>query len=195
MNQEHFKQEFAYMFQDPSGQQPISLFEIEAPDGWNHLLFNLLTIVAIIDKDRFVRIEQIKSKFGGLRFYFMWSAPDREPSLRDKIIDTINALPLQLSSKICKILGALGVKSLKKSWDPTHEQIYDIVSLFEEASFKVCETCGEPAKLRDNSHWLSTLCDKCYYANINEKEVLESLGEIVKNEQLLISGHLQPEDV
>jgi hypothetical protein len=181
MNQEYFKKEFAYMFQVDQ-QEPVSLFGIEAADGWNHLLFNLFTIITLIDTDKHVRVHQVKSKLAGLRFYFGWVGPERKKTLHDLYVDIVRVLPWPIR----KFLN-----NPSKKWDPTHEQIYDLVSLFEELSYKVCETCGEPGSLRNNGHWLYTLCDKCW----NEQETIKALAEIARNEKLLGSGHLQSEDV
>lgn len=187
MNEEYFKKEFAYMFERPA-QWANYAFELETPDGWNYLLFNLFTIIAILDKDKHVRLEQVKSKFAGLRFYFEWTGPDRKPTLHDRYVDLIHKLPWSLR----KFLG-----SPSKKWDPTHEQIYDIVSLFEQVSYKICETCGEPGRTHDGP-WVYTACEACHEKSqkaIQEKKEWAALEKAIENERLLGSGHLQPEDV
>ena len=32
---------------------------------------------------------------------------------------------------------------------------------YEGKSFEICETCGEPAELKNESGWLRTICDEC----------------------------------
>ena len=181
MNQEYFKKEFAYMF-EVDLQEPIRLFGIETSDGWNNLLFNLFNIISILDVNKCVRVVQIKSKMARLCFYFEWVGPKRKTTLHNLYVDLVRELPWS----IIKFLG-----NPSKKWDPIHKQIYDIVSLFENLSFKVCEDCGEPASLRDSNNWLYTLCDKCW----NELEITKALEEVVQNERLLESGHLQSGDI
>lgn len=50
--------------------------------------------------------------------------------------------------------------------DDTYEQIEEVIGKAEEASYKTCEACGAPGKLRKEG-WLSTLCDSCH--GINKK--------------------------
>lgn len=182
MTEEYFKKEFAYMFQVDK-REPISLFGFETSDGWNNLLFNLFCIVSIIDKDKCVRVVQVKEKFGGLRFYFEWVGQPRKKTLHDRYVDLANKLP----QRIRKLLGYP-----YRKMDKTYSQIYDIVSLFESVSYRVCEQCGEPATKRNRSKgWISTFCDKCW----DELESAKALRDATRNEQLLCSGHLQPEDL
>lgn len=37
---------------------------------------------------------------------------------------------------------------------------FDISSVYEELSTRVCQDCGEPGKLRTDGMWDATLCDK-----------------------------------
>jgi len=41
------------------------------------------------------------------------------------------------------------------------DRIYDIISDYEEKSFKVCEMCGTVGEAYDIRGWISTLCRKC----------------------------------
>jgi len=40
-------------------------------------------------------------------------------------------------------------------------EIFERIDEAEEESFKVCEWCGKPGKLRMKRHWI-TLCDSCW---------------------------------
>jgi hypothetical protein len=40
------------------------------------------------------------------------------------------------------------------------DEIFDLIAKAEEKSFKICERCGAPGKLR-NDGWLRTLCENC----------------------------------
>jgi len=47
------------------------------------------------------------------------------------------------------------------------EEIWDIISKYEELSYKVCEVCGEAGEIRNDcgwhgSSWYKTMCDKHY---------------------------------
>jgi len=44
------------------------------------------------------------------------------------------------------------------------DEIIDLISEAESLSSKVCENCGEPAKMR-GIHWMEVKCDKCYKDN------------------------------
>jgi hypothetical protein len=164
---------------------PVSTYGIESSDGWNNLLYNLLCIISIIDEEKKIRIEQVKSKFGTLRFYFRWIGPKRK-TIHDRYIDLINLIPYPLGGLIRKLL-----KYPCKKWDPNHERIRDIVNLFEAITDRICEECGEPAEERNNGHWIYTLCEKCWM----EQQALRATEEQIQNENLLVSGHLQPQDL
>ena len=41
------------------------------------------------------------------------------------------------------------------------DEIDSFVQAAEKQSFKICEICGEPGKLREINGWLMTRCDKC----------------------------------
>ena len=38
---------------------------------------------------------------------------------------------------------------------------HDAVDLAEAESARTCESCGKPGELREDHHWLTTLCDEC----------------------------------
>ena len=42
-----------------------------------------------------------------------------------------------------------------------NKEINDIIEEAEQKSYKICEKCGKPGRLRKNG-WLKTLCDKCF---------------------------------
>lgn len=44
------------------------------------------------------------------------------------------------------------------------EEGYEIIDKYKDLSYKTCELCGEPGKLR-NTRWNMTLCDKCHDEN------------------------------
>jgi len=46
--------------------------------------------------------------------------------------------------------------------DAVSEQFHQLISLAEEASFKICEECGESGENRSIQGWYKTLCDQHY---------------------------------
>ena len=40
------------------------------------------------------------------------------------------------------------------------KQVYEIIDKYEDLSYKTCEKCGQPGKVR-NTGWVRTLCDDC----------------------------------
>lgn len=49
--------------------------------------------------------------------------------------------------------------------DYASEEVYKIISSFEGYSYKVCEVCGAPGKMRDDNRWVMTRCDEHYRGN------------------------------
>ena len=103
-------------------------------DGWYDLIDTLcgyiqhhidhpsMRVVEIDGKNEFVRdpipqvvADQVKEKFGGLRFYFHGG----------------------------------------------DDYVHGLVDLAEGMSYRLCEECGKPGKLREGG-WLRTVCDEHY---------------------------------
>jgi len=63
---------YAYMFPKQDISQPFTpiVFGFEVGSGWCDLLENLFDIVARIDSNKTVVLDQVKEKFGQLRWYF-----------------------------------------------------------------------------------------------------------------------------
>lgn len=43
-----------------------------------------------------------------------------------------------------------------------HHKIIEIVRFYEDKSTSVCEECGQPGEMRDDSGFKITLCDDCF---------------------------------
>lgn len=101
----------------------VPMQHVNVRAGWYPLLHTLAATVApYIKHPGDWYIDQIKEKFGGLRFYVTcWHDSDSEPG----------------------------------------KAITAAIDAAEEASFHICETCGEPGALR-NLSWVRTLCDACF---------------------------------
>lgn len=49
------------------------------------------------------------------------------------------------------------------------EEIFDIISKYENLSYETCEVCGETGELRKDLGWYRTLCDTHYNENKAKK--------------------------
>jgi hypothetical protein len=79
------------------------------PVGWQPMVEELCSkLTQIVDKKKLAfQIEQIKEKFGGLRFYYSYEG-DRAPEIADLIHETE-----QRSFKICEVTGEEGDLCIK----------------------------------------------------------------------------------
>lgn len=87
-------------------------------------------------------LDQVKEKFGGLRYY--WNLP----SLWDKMPEDAD-----------------------ESWEPTpedtatfklaYEQLTVLAGLAEAICSHICETCGRVNEVSDSGGWLSNVCEPC----------------------------------
>jgi hypothetical protein len=108
--------------------------------GWKDLIFNL---VERIDKvwegfsswkpHECWQLNQVKEKFGGLRFYV--------------------GIPMKKEDSDSEEL----VKDFEKRCDET----YRLINNAEARSTKICEKCGQQGKALSVNGWLSTLCEAC----------------------------------
>ncbi len=112
-----------------------SAFGCDCADGWYDLLRSLCTEIrdayaeAGLPVD--IGIDQIKEKFGTLRFYcHTWEHVDRTPEN-------------------------------EAAYREVHLKIDEIVSRYEDKSEEVCEECGKSGVLRNDLSWIQTLCDEC----------------------------------
>jgi hypothetical protein len=83
---------------------PFSLFQVECGEGWSDLIYNLCKKLDELKFDG--TVQQIKEKFGGLRFYI--SAADKD------VYDLIDEAENE-SFNICESCGRPG-KCIKKNW-------------------------------------------------------------------------------
>ena len=49
------------------------------------------------------------------------------------------------------------------------DECYDLIDKYENQSYKICETCGDKGKVRDDHGWFKTLCTKCWKKRIGIK--------------------------
>ena len=87
-------------------QQSLLPFGFECCDGWYGILKELVEKIAQIDKDKTVKVVQVKEKFGTLRFYIEGGSKE--------IYDLIDKAETK-SETTCEYCGAEG-RSRGYSW-------------------------------------------------------------------------------
>ena len=94
-----------WMFKLIESENPIYpiCFGFENDDGWYNILYNLVSDISKLDKNKEIRVLQIKEKFGGLRFYIS-SCPN---NIFDEVYKKIEQAEF-LSEKTCEICGKEG---------------------------------------------------------------------------------------
>jgi len=122
-------------------------FGMEIGDGWFNLLYDLCKEIEDIyikeGKSVDIIIDQIKEKFGALRFYYHHS--DDKNTIH--AIDFLGTGTMRLYPDDKDIL-------IKK-------KIKELVSEYEKKSKSICEVCGSEGVLRTERPWIRTLCDAC----------------------------------
>ena len=98
--------------------------------GWDHIIDTLDNKLSNIDPN--YDINQVKEKFGLLRYYYTPSTGFWKPD--GGKTDEYDAMSLAVSQA-------------------------------EGESGRTCEECGDPGEMRDERHWLRTLCDPCNEEN------------------------------
>lgn len=143
-------EEFAFLRRAETRQEGrienlFQAFGYECGDGWYELLRGLCgQIVSAYEEAGQpvdIVIDQIKEKFGTLRFYYHFGGQDPGISAID-------------------FLG-LGSLRISQGDTPLCRKIAEIVAKWEDVSATVCEKCGRPGQLRKDCPWIRTLCDSC----------------------------------
>lgn len=114
--------------------------------GWYELLRGLCWEISTVYQEAGVPVDivvdQVKEKFGGLRFYYHVKAREH-------------------GDQASGFLDGPGLSSRPEGM-ALHRKVAEIVSRWEEKSYTVCETCGKPGEPREDLPWTATLCDSCY---------------------------------
>jgi hypothetical protein len=112
------------------------------PAGWYGLVDRLLTDIesAVGEDARVFKVEQIKEKYSTLRLYFSLHGRTR--------------LTMDLSSPAGRI------RSQQSAAGALAQRIDELIAAAETESAHTCQRCGAPARRRDSSGWLATLCDR-----------------------------------
>lgn len=80
---------------------------IDTGDGWYDLIEGLCTTIYKVCEKEGIQAEQVKEKFGGLRFY---------TNKRDPFVDGAILLAEHFSYRICETCGAPGVLRQQGGW-------------------------------------------------------------------------------
>jgi hypothetical protein len=70
--------------------------------------------------------------------------------------------------QICQVKEKFG--GLRFYINAGTDEIHDIISKYEELSYKTCEECGETGELRKDLGWWKTQCDSHYKETKTEKK-------------------------
>ena len=128
-------------------------------NGWHKIIEDLsFEITKIAKKHNNIEIvaDQIKEKFGELRFYY---------HIDKKRVSIISYLAWKI--KIFFIKNRLGrlytfITNVRKKFYKTPiEKIAELVRNAELLSSQTCENCGNHGTIHNIDGWLKTLCDKC----------------------------------
>ena len=118
----------------------------EHGSGWYNLLCEMCDeIIAAYtnaNEPLDITVQQVKEKFGSLRFYYSVGGVNRHFHAID-----------------CLGHGTFRISPVQK---PVHREIAHIVQRYEQKSKTVCEKCGKHGVLRSDLRWVLTLCDDCY---------------------------------
>ncbi len=150
---------YPVIFRDYGGdmRETCMAWGITVGPGWYDIIDNLCQTIeeAVGDKKFEVVADQVKEKFGGLRFYYHINY---EPNIFEEIMNIYGNF-------MCRHLwGIMWNKSLHFKRRYLHksvpEKVRDAVNQAERLSYKTCETCGKPGK-REGNGWVRTTCEEC----------------------------------
>ncbi len=128
-------------------------FGCDCDNGWYELLHDLCAEITELykryDQPVDIVMDQVKEKYGTLRFYYHHEGKEKGISAID-----FPGVSLRFSSKDSEL----------------HRQVAEIVDKWEKKSGEVCEKCGKAGVLRKDLSWILTLCDDCYGKIVNKRK-------------------------
>lgn len=146
------------IFRDYGGdmRQTCMAWGLACGDGWYSLLDALCQTLELITdgKDAQVVADQVKEKFGGLRFYYH---VEREQNIFDKV-------RWKFSSFMSKHKWGIQYNKIidwkKKYFKSINEKVSEAVDYAEYQSYRTCEMCGGPGEV-DGGGWRRVVCSDC----------------------------------
>jgi len=146
------------IFRDYGGDMRMTCMAwgIACGDGWYSLLDSMCQTIELLtaDKDMQVIADQVKEKFGGLRFYY-------HVEYKRNILDKTRS---KFSTFMCRHKWGVAYNKIidwkKKYYKSTVEKISDVVEYAESQSYRTCESCGGPGN-RSGGSWIRVICEEC----------------------------------
>lgn len=130
-------------------------FGLDCNNGWYQLIRDMCTEITAAYKAESrpvdIVVDQVKEKFGTLRFYYHHEG-------RPITIHAFDNLSDGHSLRI------------RPGGSEIHQKVAEIVDKYEEMSGHVCEVCGAPGELRTDLRWILTLCDEHYQKRVAPHE-------------------------
>ena len=96
----------------------------------------------------------------------------------DKYVQQILTIAPDAEIYIKEKFGLLRLVARSETID--WKKFMEIETAARLASSTVCEWCGQPGKLRTDSYWLQTLCDRCAHSR-EDRKLMNSIIEAAKN--------------
>jgi len=127
-------------------------------DGWYFLIHNLCKKLDEISSKTGVIIiaDQVKEKFGGLRFYY---------HIENLDVTVIDKFSKWFQEFMCNRRWGIQYNNIisfknKYIFKSVKEKIRAVVNDAESRSYEICESCGSYGTYR-RGNWVRVLCDKC----------------------------------
>jgi hypothetical protein len=111
-DEEKLVKDFPQIFRDWGGDPMLTCMAwgLEIQDGWISLIRKLCEDIMALNPPEEFKAEQVKSKFGGLRFYFSCATEE---------INKLISIAEHESYKICEICGSKDNVTSSGSWVET----------------------------------------------------------------------------
>ena len=184
-------QKYSSIFQDKDKPKTESCMHwgLSCGDGWYSVIDRLCHNLMKIEKEYDIKIiaEQVKEKYGTLRFYYYSELGPRWTVKKNPLLELLNkvneySLPRWIGKPIIKIKTFYNNRKYYfdgKNKIPLHEifrkdkdenmsaysgiykLISEYVSLADYMSSFVCEKCGMSGARTRNGGWIHVLCDSC----------------------------------
>ena len=154
---EDFMSRFPILFQNrnKSMQETCMCWGIEAPLGWYHILEQLCTVLEFHNmefKDKYgiaIVADQVKEKFGTLRFYYTIRDVDKDGVIVDVCSDSRVADEENRRRIAIDYLEMLADKYIDEA---------------EDLTFNTCARCGVPLDEKnkvETQGWITYICKEC----------------------------------
>lgn len=159
--QQNLVNKYPIIFKDYGGdpRETCMAWGICCGDGWYKILDEMCKeITDLLEGTKWYFVaEQVKEKFGGLRFYYKF-----EP-YKNNFLYNLETYILTISTKL-KFSNPYWFSRLREKIFPTKFEkvvklIEDLVDNTENLSYKTCEVCGKPGKPLGGG-WVRTLCEE-----------------------------------